>query len=451
MSGSPSLPAAVAGGVRYVSRRRTALIGAAAVLTGMLPVAPTVPAAAATAGAAATVACTPAPGSPRCQVWTGKMVWVSDGDTIAVDIAGDGTSTPKPVRFAGVQAMEQTVYSLDPQRRRGECHSLAATARVEQLIRAGGGTVRLTAQRASSVSRGRLLRSVAVKLNGSWHDVGLNLIQRGHALNLPFAGEWAWDATYRKAQAKAALNRLNLFDTDRCGSGPYQHVALDLWVNSDAPGDDRVNLNGEWVRVGNPSSAAVPIGGWWVRDSGPRRYTFPAGTLVPARGAVYLHVGKGRNTSTHKYWGLTTPVFENANGTPQGVGDGGYLFDPRGDLRAWSQYPCELSCTSALAGKIDLQVDATSPEQVRIVNTSAAPVNLYGHVVVSPPYRYPFTSSTVLQPGAVLRLNTRAGTNTGLTRFWGTGDILNNTGDVVAVRTRQDTVVECVDWGSASC
>jgi endonuclease YncB( thermonuclease family) len=430
-----------------VLRRLAALLGTAAVLTGAALTA--VPA---TSASAATAACVPVVGSPRCQVWTGKVAWVADGDTVLVDVAGDGTATPRSIRLAGVQAMEQTVYSRTPGLRRGECHSLPATARVEQLVKAGGGTVRITAQQASSVSRGRLLRSLAVKLNGKWHDIGLDLIQRGHALNLPFDGEWAWDSAYRLAQARAAQSRVALFDTDLCGSGPYQSIGLDLWVNSDAPGDDALNLNGEWIRVGNTSGSRVPIAGWWVRDSGLRRYTFPAGTVVPAHGAVYLHVGKGTATATHKYWGLTTPIFENANGTPQAVGDGGYLFDPRGDLRSWTQYPCELNCTSALAGKVELQVEYGNPEEVRVVNTSAGPIDLFGHVIVSLPYRYPFTSSAVLQPGAVLHLRTSAGTNAGSLRYWGmSGSILNNTGDVVSLRTRQETVVDCVAWGIGTC
>jgi micrococcal nuclease len=90
----------------------------------------------------------------------------------------------------------------------------------------------------------------------------------------------------------------------------------------------------------------VQIGGWWVRDSALRRYTFPAGTAVPAKGAVYVHVGRGKATATHKYWGLPAPAFDNPTTDALAIGDGGYLFDPRGDLRAWMIYPCVLACTT---------------------------------------------------------------------------------------------------------
>jgi endonuclease YncB( thermonuclease family) len=275
-------------------------------------------------------------------VWTGKVAWVADGDTPMIDVSGDGTSTPRPIRLIGIQAMEHTVYSPKPSKRRGECHALAATARVERLVRAGGGIVRMTAQQASSSSRDRPLRSVAVRIDGVWRDIGLDLIRHGYALWLPSREEWAWNARYRLAAQQAAREGRQLYDTDTCGVGPYQSARPGLQVNYDAEGSDADNVNGEWMRVGNASSAPVPIGGWWVRDSGLRRYTFPAGTVVPARGAVYVHVGTGKATATHKYWGLPAPAFDNPTSDALAIGDGGYLFDPRGDLRAWMLYPAVL-------------------------------------------------------------------------------------------------------------
>jgi endonuclease YncB( thermonuclease family) len=278
-------------------------------------------------------------------VWTGKVAWVPDGDTPLIDVYGDGTATPRSIRLIGVQAMEQTVYARKPAARRGECHALAATARVEQLVKAGGGVVRLTAQHASSVSRGRPLRSVAVKINGVWRDIGLDLIRNGYALWLPIPEEWAWNPAYRLAAQQAAREGRRLYDTGTCGVGPYQGAKLSVRVNFDAEGADDRNVNGEWIRVANASSGPVPIGGWWVRDSGLRRYTFPAGTVVPARGEVFVHVGRGTATSTHKYWGQPAPVFANPTFDARAIGDGGYLFDPRGDLRAWMHYPCVVACT----------------------------------------------------------------------------------------------------------
>jgi endonuclease YncB( thermonuclease family) len=293
---------------------------------------------------AATTACRPGAGSPSCLIWTGKVKWVPDGDTPLIDVYGDGTRTARSIRLIGVQAMEQTVYHPTPSRRRGECHALAATARVEALVRAGGGVVRMTAQRASSVSRGRSLRYVAVRINGGWYDIGLDLIRNGYALWLPVPEEWAYNPIYRQAAQLAALQGRRLYDRDGCGAGPYPAARIGLQVNYDAEGVDQQNLNGEWFRVANPHTTPVRIGGWWVRDSGLRRYTFPAGTVVPARGSVYVHIGSGRATATHKYWGSSVPLFANPTFDARAIGDGGYLFDPRGNLRAWMHYPCVVAC-----------------------------------------------------------------------------------------------------------
>lgn len=317
-------------------------------VVAVLSVATAVLSSTATPAAAATAACRPGAGSPTCLVWTGKVAWVPDGDTPLVDVYGDGTDNPRSIRLIGVQAMEQSVYHPTVSRRRGQCHALAATARVEQLIRAGGGIVRLTAQYASSHSdiRARPLRSIAVRISGQWRDIGLDLIRNGYALWLPNAQEWAWNSTYRIAAAQAARDGRRMYDTDTCGVGPYQPARLSVQVNYDATGSDTVNVNGEWVRVHNASATTVALGGWWVRDSALRRYTFPVGTVVPAGGSVYVHVGVGSATATHKYWGLSAPVFANPTFDAKAIGDGGYLFDPRGDLRAWMLYPCLSSCVA---------------------------------------------------------------------------------------------------------
>src|SRR4051794_16413165 len=55
---------------------------------------------------AATGPCIPGGGGPRCHVWTGKVTFIADGDTINVDIARDGTHKPRPIRFTGINAME---------------------------------------------------------------------------------------------------------------------------------------------------------------------------------------------------------------------------------------------------------------------------------------------------------------------------------------------------------
>ncbi len=283
--------------------------------------------------------------NPTCHFWRGKLRWVDDGDTIDVNMP---TSTGKRknvrVRIIGIQAMEQSVYASNPRRRKGACHALPATARLEQLIRKGRGTVRLGAQDPTSVSRRRLRRSVAVKIRGKWQDLGRILVGEGHALWLPYTVEYAWNAPYSGLAQQAALRRVNMWDTNACGDGPSESAALRLTVYPDPKGSDLHNLNGEQVRIENLSAQEVPLQGWWLRDSSLARYEFPSWTVIPPGGSISVDVGSGVDSGTFFYWGLDHPVFENATRDGRGLGDGAYLFDPQGDLRAWMTYPCYVNC-----------------------------------------------------------------------------------------------------------
>jgi micrococcal nuclease len=107
-----------------------------------------------------------------------------------------------------------------------------------------------------------------------------------------------------------------------------------------------MNVNGEWIRIENADPVhGVSLGGWWVRDSALRRFTFPGWAHVGPGEAVTVDVGAGVNAGTEFHWGLSAPAFENTDAAP-GIGDGAYLFDPDGDLRAWMTYPCRISCTN---------------------------------------------------------------------------------------------------------
>jgi hypothetical protein len=122
---------------------------------------------------------------------------------------------------------------------------------------------------------------------------------------------------------------------------------LGLTVHPNAKGNDFENVNGERVKITNYDPVTpVALDGWWVRDSALRRYYFPAWAVVPPGGSVTVRVGIGTDTETTFYWGLSSPVFENARPDGRGMGDGAYLFDPEGDLRAWMMYPCRFACTT---------------------------------------------------------------------------------------------------------
>jgi micrococcal nuclease len=278
------------------------------------------------------------PDGPLCTFWTGKVTFVADGDTIDVDIAGDGRPSSRRVRMTGFNAMELTTYSHTASKRRGDCHGVEATNRLEQLLRRGHMRVRLAAQDPHSVSGNRLRRQVSTRLGGRWVDVGRYLLAEGHALWLPNGIEWAWNRDYADLSRQAAAAGRRLWNTHGCGYGPSPGAALTIDVNYDARHNDRLNVNGEWAEIHNDSAQDVSLERWWFRDSALRRYTFQPGAVVPAGGSVRLRMGYGADTGDELHWGLDTPPFENPSYDERATGDGGYLFDPRGNLRVWLIY-----------------------------------------------------------------------------------------------------------------
>ena len=291
---------------------------------------------------AATGPCVIGKQSPTCNVVMGKVTFVADGDTLDVDLAGDGRGALR-TRIIGIQAMEMTRYSKYASRRRGACHSVAATNRLDRMVRAAGRRARIASMASDPRTGRRLYRSIALRIGGRWVDVGATLLREGRALWFPHHAEWAWNSSYSELAQRAALRGVRLWDTDACRVGPAQGAGLRVDVNWDADGDDSRNPNGEWIDVVNPSAQDVPLGGWWVRDSHLRRFTFPAGAVAGAGRRVRVHVGRGTADGGRFYWGLPAPAFENVGGAP-GLGDGGYLFDRDGDLRAWDVYPCRVGC-----------------------------------------------------------------------------------------------------------
>jgi endonuclease YncB( thermonuclease family) len=407
------------------------------------------PLAAAPAAAARTGSCL-APGvKALCTVWTGKVTFIGDGDTIYVDVKGDRTKKSQHIRLTGFNAMEQSVYSSNPARRRGECHALEATARLEQLIRGSRGRVRLAALNPASHSRLRPRRAIAVRIGGRWRDVGTIMLGEGHALWLPNRQEWVWNAGYSALAEQAAAQRINLWNPIHCGAGPADASPLRVIVNPYENQPER-----EWIRVRNLDPVnEVHLGGWWVRDSALRRYVFPDWATLAPGDSLTVSTRKGSDTWTEFFWHQRKSIFDNPGGETA-VGDGAYLFDPQGDLRAWMTYPCRVDCTDPYTGALAIDANPRGRENVTVRNTSASAVDLDGYWLESPPYRYAFPRDSVLEPGEELRVEVRGDPveDSRLEKHWGRSSaILNNGGDRVRISSFRGVVVACYAYGSASC
>ena len=389
------------------------------------------------------------PVAADARTWHGRVTSFDDGDTIKVDIAGDGTKVAKRVRITGIQAMEQSVYSNTPSKRRGECHALEATARLEHLIRRSHRRVRLYARFASSHANKRLRRSLSVKIGRHWRDAGAIMLREGHALWLPQFVETRTNARYAKLAQQAALKQVGIWNPHYCGAGPSEGAPLRLTVNPKHTGSD-LDVPGEWVRIRSFASVPVPLAGWWVRDSGLRRYTFRHGTTLPPNGAITLHVESGTDRGSDLFWGVHTLVFEDPP-----LGDGAYLFDPQGDLRASMTYPCRIACTDPYQDAVALSATARgSDESITLRNVSSAGVDLDGYRLENPPYKYVFGTNAALAPGEAMTLEVEGSpsSDTRLVKHWGKSKrILDDSGDVIRLESFRGITLDCLAYGNASC
>lgn len=403
---------------------------------------------AAQAAEARIATCLPPAGGLTCHLWTGEVTFMGDGDTVYVDIAGDGRRSSVPVRLTGINATEQTVYSNVPSRRRGECHSLEATARLEQLLRRNRWKVRLYALDPASHAGRRVRRVLATKIGGRWRDVGQLLVREGHAVWLPNAREYAWNVDYaRKAEFAASLQR-GIWSPTYCGAGPNDESPLRLIVN----GDSRF-VSDEFVRIRNLDPVnTVPLGGWYVRDSELKRYVFPEWATLPPGESVTVWVGEGTDTWTEFFWGRRNQVFGNLG--DNGNGDAAYLVDPQGDVRAWMTYPCARDCTDPNAGAIKVTARPKGREYIVLTNVAAFAVDLEGYRLESKPFSYPFPRDSVIQPGERMRVWVTGdpAEDTRLQKNWGeTGSILRDAGDTVRLSSLRGLVIDCLAYGDASC
>jgi len=385
----------------------------------------------------------------------GLVMRVADGDTIAVDVFGDGTSDTRSVRFSNVQAME-TKHVNQPGTR-DHCHAQQAKARLTHMV--DGKEVQLRAMDASS-GNSRLLRSVWVQQYGEWTDVQRTLLAEGHVLWSPRRAEWIHNKEYSQVAQEAALRGVGLWDTDFCGAGPQQDAQVRLYVNWDADGPDKRHPNGEYVVVKNTGDHALPLGGWRLRGSSHDTFAFPSWATVPAGGSVKVRVGKGENTNRVFHWGGSGPMFDNVDG--RGGGDGAYLLDPDEDLRFWFMYPCHVQCQDPLTNQVAIRkVRADAPrgdgknpngEFIKLRSRATHRIGLEGYVVRSEPYSYAFPRGTFLKPGDTLTLKVGKGERSRLRHFWGKRrGILNNSGDAVSLESFAAVRIDCKSWRRGSC
>jgi endonuclease YncB( thermonuclease family) len=410
--------------------------------------------------AAPAVALPSATAGPRTHYQYGTVTAIADGDTIYVDIAGDGKGYGVPIRNADLQATEMHGAGNRP-----ECGAQAAKNLMARLTPVHS-RVRLAHWYSSTSGRDpkgatRLLRYVDAydRATGRYDiDVQRRVIDAGLGFWGP-SPENARVTGYHAANARAITRRVGMFNPSFCGAGPAASVVS--WIHYDAD-DEGTRENAEYIRLQNTSSRDLSIAGWRLRDAshsiyqGGMYYRFPAGSVIRAKSVVTVYPGRGTDDPARGRFFLQyarTPVYPNITNTALGYpGHTTYLQDPRYNIRSVADYPCLSGCrvppiriSHVSYRGTDEYVDITTRRGV----TGA--VNLSGVEVTNDGSSKEIRPGTVLRPGQTLRLHADGhGTDRALTQFWNRrsgGGMFEDTGDTVQLRTAQSRVFSSYRWG----
>jgi endonuclease YncB( thermonuclease family) len=400
------------------------------------------------------------PAQAATHYWYGRVTHVQDGDTIYVDIKGDGNHKAVPIRNSGIQATE-----LHPT---PECHAIPARTALRAILPVGK-KVRLSAMHASSTAgrdpegRMRYWRYVDkwVKKTHSWVDVQALLLRSGDVMWLAHLTEPRRIAAYHRYMQEGAAKHIGLWDNDLCGSGPEQTADLRMWLNYDANGDDATVKNGDWMRIQNRGATDVSLAGWKLRnasksfDNGGNYYTLPAGSVVPAGQTITFYFGSGTTNPAagRFYLGIqATQFLPNVTNPKTGYpGKSIYLLDPQYDFRFLADYPCLVSCAPLPPVEIShVQAKGTEYVELQVKAGVNTPADLSGVVLENDGWTKEIAPGTVLQPGETLRVwCTRTGSDTRLEQFWGaaSSSILADAGDTIVLRTAQSQVIDTFRYG----
>jgi endonuclease YncB( thermonuclease family) len=379
--------------------------------------------------------------------WQGLAGKDVDGDTVLVDIAGDGKG-PVSVRNAGIQAMETHT-----------CHAAAASALMKSLTT--GKDVKLSAT-VDATNSGRPVRFLNVDSTGV--DPQLALLKAGLAMAVNLNAEQARGHEYQLAMERAAAGGKNLWDKDGCGVGPQNSISTpDMWVkwDLDMSDYDKTGTSSENVKIRNTSTTqTLNLGGWFIRDgSHYAPFKFPAGTTIKPNGIITLYVGAGKATKASFFWNRNEGAFTNPTSLVDNSFGALYLEDPLSNIRSHVSWPCVYDCPPVPALKIShVQSDAPGSdytnlngEYISIVTTGGKTVDLTKVVLTLGGHVFNFGANGVLKPGQVLRIHSGTGTNSALTKYWQYTHPLLDTSGTVRLRTAGDQPITCTAWGTAKC
>jgi endonuclease YncB( thermonuclease family) len=397
---------------------------------------------------------------------TGYVARVTDGDTFRLATAPNRkTKNYTVVRLIGVQAPEVSRHRMVG----GECGGDIAQAELAAFAE-GKRVVLASKFNSRDHKRDRVLRTAYVRnSDGSWTDLAAYMLRIGWGHWFPKKREPLHNLQYRQITEEAAQRQVNMWDPQQCGTRHAPGMPVEIWVQSDPSGNDLENVNGEYVAIANPGVETLDISRWTVRDGALEWFRIPDNTYIGPGGTFKVHVGKGQNRANAAYWGWNRPIFTNAEkATKDYMGDGAYLLDPQGNVRAHFTYPCLSGCADPRSGVIAFknirfdppghEIPHPNRERLRIVNTGSEPVSLTGTELRIGGYTYEFDYGDVIAPKGSVTVYmgkrppnkaaglVQSGKPRSYTWFGAPHAILDNGGDIVRIKTLSGTTIACAGW-----
>ena len=212
-----------------------------------------------------------------------KVIEVIDGDTIVL-------SNNEHVRLIGINTPENERYFY------GEAKEV-----LELLVL--NKSVRLEKDVDDRDTYGRLLRYVYI---GNLF-INLEMVKRGFANVFTFPPNVKYTNKFIEAEREARTNEIGLWEKSNSSN-------IEININCDAEGDDRINLNGEYVIFQNNNNFDINLGGWTVKDLSTNIYDF--GKIIFKSGSnLILFSGKGSDSENKLYWNSIKPIWNNDHDT----------------------------------------------------------------------------------------------------------------------------------------
>jgi endonuclease YncB( thermonuclease family) len=260
-------------------------------------------------GTTDTIAAATESASSPANATTVTVVGVSGGDWVTYRTESGDRRT---VRLAGLDVPD--AGGADPARFEGVLTgSRGRTCLAEQgrraLIDARGTLVGETVT-VQSVDGGAGATTAVLTRGG--RSINRRFVERGDAR--------ATDGRYADAERAArsadrgvwACSTVEPTPPRRESSEPGIRIAA---VHPNPPGDDAAALTDEYVILENAGEVTVDLSNWYLVDGDGETYFFFDGRTLRPGEELVVHVGTGRDTDGHVYWGASSPVLDNDHET----------------------------------------------------------------------------------------------------------------------------------------